>query len=189
VDEVARAVGSETVFGAELHHRREHSIELAVVWLHHILGDQQCSLVPVLCGGFEEYIGGSESPSEDEVLNDALGVLSEAAETHKTVVIAAGDLAHVGPAFGDRHSIDILEKVRLRTTDENLMSSICSGDEEGLLALIRAEGDRSRICGLPPIYMALSLLDPTDGEVTGYAQCPADQTSESYVSICGIVWC
>jgi AmmeMemoRadiSam system protein B len=188
VDQVAHVVGSEIVFGAELHHRSEHSIELAVVWLHHILGDHQCSLMPVLCGGFERYIGGDSSPSEDEVLQDALGVLREAAEAHRTVVIAAGDLAHVGPAFGDRYGIDILAKARLKTSDESLMSSICSGDAEGFLELIRSDGDRSRVCGLPPIYMALSLLGAADGEVTGYAQCPADQTSDSYVSICGIVW-
>jgi AmmeMemoRadiSam system protein B len=188
VDQVARALGTETVFGAELHHRTEHSIELAVVWLHHILGDRQCSLLPVLCGGFEKYIGGDSSPSEDEVLQDALEVLRGAAEAHETVVIAAGDLAHVGPAFGDRYGIDILAKARLKTADENLMSSICSGDAEGFLELVRGDGDRTRVCGLPPIYMALSLLGATDGEVTGYAQCPADQTSDSYVSICGIVW-
>ena len=159
-----------------------------MVWLHHMLGGQECQLVPVLCGGFREYIGGDKSPVEDEVLNDALEVLREAAAAHKTVVIAAGDLAHVGPAFGDQYPIRILEKARLKTADERLMSSMCSGDEDGLLELIRSEGDRSRICGLPPIYMALSLLGDTGGAVTGYAQCPADQTADSYVSICGIVW-
>jgi len=188
VDQVARAVGAEAAFGAELHHRTEHSIELAVVWLHHMLGGQECQLVPVLCGGFGEYIGGDKSPAEDEVLTDALEVLREAAAAYKTVVIAAGDLAHVGPAFGDRYAIDIMEKARLKTADERLMSSVCSGDEDGLLELIKSEGDRSRICGLPPIYMALSLLGDADGAVAGYAQCPADQASDSYVSICGIVW-
>ena len=189
VDEVARAVGSEAVLGTELHHSTEHSIELAVVWLHHMLAGRECQLVPVLCGGFETYLGGDKSPAEDPELMAALGVLKDATASCKTIIIAAGDLAHVGPAFGDPHAIDIFEKARLKAADEELMASICEGDEDGFLKQIKDERDRRRICGLPPIYMALWLLGGTEGAVTGYAQCPADGQGTSFVSICGIVLC
>jgi AmmeMemoRadiSam system protein B len=187
VDEVARAVGPESVFGKELHHRGEHSIELAVVWLHFLLGESKCSLVPILCGGFEAFIAGETSPGEDAELEACFRVLKEAASSHRTMIIAAGDLAHVGPAFGDGYRVDIVQKARLRRADEDSLKVICAGDEEGLLEQVRAEGDRRRICGLPPIYLALRLLGETEGTLTGYAQCPADQQGTSFVSICGVL--
>ncbi len=187
VDKVARELGTDVVFGDELHHRGEHSIELAVVWLHYFLGDSECQLLPVLCGSFDRFMEGEESPSGDPQISDALEVIKEAISSQKTIVVAAGDLAHVGPAFGDRYAIDILDRGRLKTADEALMASICAGDEEGFFQQVKAEGDRWRICGLPPIYLALRLLGDTRGVVTGYAQCPADQQQSSFVSICGIL--
>jgi AmmeMemoRadiSam system protein B len=186
VDQVARALGPEATFGAELHHRTEHSIELAAVWLHYVLGDKECELVPVLCGGFEPFMGES-SPTDDAELDAALNVLKDAAQSRRTAVVAAADLAHVGPAFGDGYPVDIFGKARHKAADERLMASVCEGDEEGFLQQIRDEGDRRRICGLPPIYLALRLLGDTAGTVTGYAQCPADQQGGSLVSICGIL--
>jgi AmmeMemoRadiSam system protein B len=186
VDQVARALGPEAAFGAELHHRTEHSIELAAVWLHYVLGDKECELVPVLCGGFEPFMG-DRRPGDDAELDAALSILGEAATAHKTVVVAAADLAHVGPAFGDGYPVDIFGKARHKSADERLMASVCDGDEEGFLQQIRDEGDQRRICGLAPIYLALQLLGDTTGTVTGYAQCPADQQGHSFVSVCGIL--
>jgi AmmeMemoRadiSam system protein B len=187
VDRIARAVGPETAFGHELHHRVEHSIELAAVWLHYLLGDGQCSLVPVLCGGFEAFVEGDANPAEDAELSACVDVLKETVASRRTMIVAAGDLAHVGPAFGDGYGIDFVQKARLKTADEETLSLICAGDEEAFLERIRAEGDRRRICGLPPIYLALSLLGETEGVVTGYAQCPADSQGTSFVSICGVL--
>ncbi len=187
VDRVARAVGPETAFGKELHHRVEHSIELAAVWLHFLLGDGQCSLVPVLCGGFESFIEGDANPAEDVDLAACLEVLKETVSSRRTIIVAAGDLAHVGPAFGDGYGIDIVQKALLKTADEETLDLICAGDEEAFLEQIRAEGDRRRICGLPPIYLALDLLGDTQGAVTGYAQCSADSQGTSFVSICGVL--
>ena len=41
VDRLADALGEEEAFAEELHHRKEHSIELASVWLHHAPGRQR----------------------------------------------------------------------------------------------------------------------------------------------------
>jgi len=187
VDTVARELGPEIVFRDELHHRSEHSIELAAIWLHYLLGDKQCELVPVLCGSFEQFIGGKSGPDEDAEISAALDILKGVTASQKTIVIAAGDLAHVGPAFGDRYAIDIVERARLKVADEELMASICAGDEGAVFQQVKREQDRRRICGLPPIYMALRFLGKTEGVVTGYAQCPADQQGRSFVSICGIL--
>jgi AmmeMemoRadiSam system protein B len=187
VDLVARELGPEVVFCEELHHCGEHSIELAAIWLHYLLGDKQCELVPVLCGTFQQFTEGEGDPGEDTEISATLDVLKRATASHKTIVIAAGDLAHVGPAFGDSYAIDLVERARLKVADEGLMTSICSGDGEAFFQQVKEDRDRRRICGLPPIYMALRLLGETEGVVTGYAQCPADQRGMSFVSVCGIL--
>ncbi len=43
VDELADAIGVEYAYAGELHHRGEHSIELAAVWLHHVRGGKPIS--------------------------------------------------------------------------------------------------------------------------------------------------
>ncbi len=187
VDTIARELGPEVVFREELHHRSEHSIELAAIWLHYVLGDRVCELVPVLCGSFERFMEQEVSPGEDAEISGALEVLERVTASRKTIAIAAGDLAHVGPAFGDRQAIGIVERARLRAADDELMASICAGEEDAFFQQVKMEQDRRRICGLPPIYMVLRFLGETKGLVTGYAQCPADQQGNSCVSICGIL--
>ncbi len=187
VDTIARELGPEVVFREELHHRSEHSIELAAIWLHYVLGDRVCELVPVLCGSFERFMEQEVSPGEDAEISCALEVLERVTASRKTIAIAAGDLAHVGPAFGDRQAIGIVERARLRAADDELMASICAGEEDAFFQQVKMEQDRRRICGLPPIYMVLRFLGETKGLVTGYAQCPADQQGNSCVSICGIL--
>jgi len=46
----------------------------------------------------------------------------------------------------------------------------------------------ARISGLPPTYVALRLMGAVEGELAGYAQCPADDEGTSVVSICGMVF-
>ena len=187
VDAVASALGEGEVFAEEFNHRNEHSVEAAAVWLHCLVKDKGCELVPVLCGSFQRFIEGDGSPGDDDGIARFVEAVRNATANRRTLIVAAGDLAHVGPAFGDRYPINVLEKARLSSADNELMSAIARGDAEGMFQQVKKEGDRRRICGLSSIYLALRLLGKARGEVTGYAQCPADEQGTSFVSICGIV--
>jgi len=188
VDRVAAALGKEEAFAEELHHRSEHSVEIAAVWLHYLVKDKVCELVPVLCGSFQKFIEGDGQPGDDEGVALFVDAVREATANRRTLIVAAGDLAHVGPAFGDRYPIDVVERAKLSSADGELVDLIASGDAEGMFLLVKKGGDRRRICGLSPIYLALRLLGETTGKVTGYAQCAADQQGTSFVSICGMVF-
>jgi len=191
VDAVAQAMGDKAAFRDELHHRVEHSIELAAVWLHYLLGDRAdrpCELVPVLCGPFQRFVTGDDPPEQDATMSAAIEALRAATASSRTIVVAAADLAHVGPAFGDPYPIDFVGRARLTTADQQLMATLCTGDAQALFQGVKEEQDRRRICGLPPIYLTLRYLDGAKGEVSGYMQCPADQRGTSLVSICGIVF-
>jgi len=187
VDAVASALGEGEVFAEEFNHRNEHSVEAATVWLHYLVKDKSCELVPVLCGSFQRFIDGDGSPGDDDKIARFVEAVRNAAGNRRTLIVAAADLAHIGPAFGDRYPINLLEKARLSSADNELISAITRGDAEGMFQLVKKEVDRRRICGLSSIYLALRLLGEVKGDVTGYAQCPADEQETSFVSICGIV--
>ena len=48
-------MGESAAFEGELHHRSEHSIELAAVWMQHILGDHPVKFLPILCGPIDQF--------------------------------------------------------------------------------------------------------------------------------------
>ena len=189
VDAIAQAIGEQAAFGEELHHRTEHSIELAAVWLHHMRGGEACAVVPILTGSFYHFVQAKgAAPAEDSTIAQTMRVLQRELQGRAAVVVAAGDLAHIGPAFGDPRPVDMVGKAQLQAQDEQLMHVICSGDAEAFFQTLRAEQDQRNVCGLPPIYLMLRLLENAQGEPAGYDRCPADAHHTSFVSICGIVF-
>jgi AmmeMemoRadiSam system protein B len=187
VEQLAEAIGPERAFANELHHRGEHSIELAAVWLHYLRGERPCPIVPVLCGSFQPFVQGPSSAAEDPELQAFVATCRALATRSRVLVVAAADLAHVGPAFGGR-PLGWVERAQLQSSDEELMERVCAGDAEGFLTLIQGVGDRNNVCGVPPIYLALRVLEPVEGERVAYERCPADGGGTSWVSVCGIVF-
>lgn len=186
VDALVRALGEEATFAEELHHRGEHSIELAAVWLHFIRGGAPVPMVPILCGHFGTFVEGHLDPADHEPFAVAVQVLREVMRSRKTLVVAAADLAHAGPAFGDPYGLDFIGKAQMRSADDRLLETVYAGDAQAFFEQLQAEGDRRHVCGLPPIYLTLRLLDEAQGEPAGYALCPADVQGTSVVTIAGV---
>jgi len=103
----------------------------------------------------------------------------------RTLVISAGDLAHVGPAFGDAQPLDTGLRAKLRVNDKKSIEAMLNGDPAKFFEISREESDSRRICGLPPTYLMLRLLEGAKGDSFGYDQCPADDQNASAVSIVG----
>ena len=188
VDSVADALGPDTAFENELHHRIEHSIELALIWLHYMVRESDCRIVPILCGGLAQYLESGQSPAGDDRIDAVIQALRESTADQRTIVVAAADLAHVGPAFGDSYAVDFVGRARLRARDEEMLGTLQSGDAEAFFHDLSAEGNRRHVCGLAPIYWALRYLGETRGRMAGYDVCPADQRNTSFVTICGMLW-
>jgi AmmeMemoRadiSam system protein B len=187
VDALVEVLGEDAAFGEELNHRGEHSIELAAVWLHFVRGGKSVSLLPILCGHFGGFVEGSADPADHEPFTASLEVLRQVVASQRVLVVAAADLAHVGPAFGDPYGLDFVAKAQLRNADERLLETVCAGDAAAFFENLKAEGDRRHVCGLPPIYLTLQLLGEASGEPAGYDICPADQHGMSFVSVAGVI--
>ena len=187
VDAIAEAIGPDVAYRDEIHHRTEHSIELAMVWLHYVLGDRSPAVLPILCGSFEPFMESENSPATDETIGETVRTLRKAISGRKSIVVAAADLAHVGPAFGDRYPMDFARRARVKGADETMLQHVCDGDAEGFFQQVRDERNERKVCGLSPIYVMLRLLGDGRGTLLDYTLCPADNQNTSFVSICGML--
>ncbi len=186
VDRLAEAVGLESAFDEELHHVHEHSIELAAVWLHYVLDGKPKPVAPILCGHHGDGPEGEDWGAAG--LRDPLRILAETAAEPGVLVVAAGDVSHVGPAFGDRHGFTDEDKALVRSSDARWLETACLGDSGALWEHILSEGDGTRICGAAPIHHMLAALPGARGRLIDYDQCPADQEFGSLVSIAGALF-
>ncbi len=188
LDRFEAAWGDDSLYDEELHHRREHSIELAAVWLHFMRDGEPVTLVPILCGSFLPFTSGDTSPKDNSRFTKSIAALGDALAGRRVLVVAAADLAHMGPAFGDPKPLEQPEKEELEGFDRTLLDAMCQGDAARFLGLLQQSRDKQKVCGLPPIYAALQMLGPVAGRVVDYAQCPADGLAGSVVSVAGVVW-
>jgi AmmeMemoRadiSam system protein B len=187
VNELASNIG-EGVFDRELNHRNEHSVELAIIWLHYLLEGKPYRVLPVICGSFAQYIEQDTNPTDVSQIASTISILKKVSDKRRTIIVAAGDLAHEGPAFGDPFPLDLTGKVRMAQQDRGLIDVIVRGNADDLFAEIKNEKDRRHVCGIPPIYIMLSALSGIRGEPVGYEQCPASEDGTSFVSICGVLF-
>lgn len=186
IDRMAEILGEENAFSGELRHRTEHSVEFAAVWLHHIRNGEACEVIPVLCDALPISAEDDRSqPGADERLNAVLSSLGEYMQRRKTLVIAAGDLSHVGPAFGGNAIRDGKLK-DLSELDHRYIEEIENGDAAGFHQMIMDNANATHVCGTAPFVHAINLLNPTKGRLLDYRQCPADRNETSWVSICGM---
>lgn len=170
----------------EFAHRGEHSIEFQAVFLRHqARHGRPIRMVPVLCGSFHRFVEAESSPAQAPEVAGFLVALREAIADApgRTLVVASADLAHVGPQFGDPRPVTPSRLREVAEEDGALLAAVESGDAEAVFAGIMREGDRRRICGLPPIYAALSLLPGARGRRLRYGQWPDPQGSVTFAAM------
>lgn len=175
-------------FEDELTHKFEHSIEFQVIFLQYVLrGKSNVKIVPILCSSFNEMVEKNIIPSESPAVGNFISLLKKTvAESARSVCFVAGaDLSHVGRRFGDqvRLSSSLLEVIRSR--DMEMLRHVEQLDAEGFFRSIQKDGDDRKICGLPPIYMLLSVMEASQGKILKYSQAP-EQTTGSVVSFASI---
>lgn len=180
-----------TLFADEFHHRAEHSLEFQMVWLRHLLGPAldsigQIAVLPILCGTLYEFVEQGADPANDERVGGFLTALQQVLAERRVLWIAAADLAHVGPRYGDSQPLGPTDTAALEQRDQATLAPVLGGDAAGWFSAIAAERDQRRVCGLAPIYGMLTAARPGTGRLAAYAQCPAEQGS--VVSIASITY-
>jgi hypothetical protein len=175
-------------FEDEVAHLPEHSIELEVVFLQYLLeGKRAFRIVPLLVGSFQDCIDAGIEPREQSDIYLMIQALrrAEAESGEKVCYISSGDLAHIGPKFGDEDMVSPLQLDHSERQDHVLLDQLAGVDRGGFFQVLHHERDERRICGFPPTYTLLSVLEPERGRVLAYDQYvePRGLESVSFASV------
>lgn len=187
VNQLAQVIGEDAAFAGELRHRAEHSLELVTVWLHHMRRGTPIELVPILLGGFHAFMENGATPAHDLQIQRVVETIRQQTAGRRLLVIASGDLAHVGAAFNGP-PLNPAARQRVHAADRELITHMQAGDPEKFFAAIKQIRDHNNVCGVSPIYLTLRTLGAVRGEEMGYAVCPADAQDTSIVTVCGMMF-
>lgn len=172
VDRLAAAYG-DGLFDDPFAHLPEHSVELEVLLLQYLFGRHEpIRIVPLLVGSFHDCVQLGRSPGEMPDIARMVAALrsAEATAGEPVVYVISGDLAHIGPKFDDPDSLTEPMLADSRRADRAILDRLAAADADGYFRRIAAEGDRRRICGLPPTWLTLAAVKPRRGRVSHYQQ-------------------
>jgi hypothetical protein len=176
------------LFDDELAHIPEHSIELEVVVLHYLYENRRpIRIVPLVVGTFGDCTETGQSPREQDDIARMIAALRRAEEATPEPVcyLISGDLAHIGPKFGDSKPLDPDWLNHSRSQDQALLRHSEEVNAAAYFDSIALERDRRRVCGLPPTYTVLEAVRPARGKVLHYGQYvhPRGYESVSFASV------
>lgn len=157
----------------EFSHRGEHSVEFQAVFLRYTLRNRpDFRIIPILVSSFHDIYSEGRTAAEDpEICTVVDAIRQTIAETPGRIcVIAGADLAHVGKRFGDKSGPTDRSLQRVEREDRIFLNMVERGDAEGVFRSIAEDGDSRRICGYPPIYLALRCINQPQGKLLQYRQ-------------------
>ena len=176
----------QDLFGSELAHRSEHSIEFQAVFLRYLYATRrEFTIVPVLASFVHEAIahgGGAEEDPRVPAFLDALGE-TIAASRSRVCLVAGADLAHAGPRFGDPEAVTAARLRELEAADRGMLEAVVAGDAPAFFESAARDQDARRVCGLSPIYVLLRALEQPRGTLRRYAQWPDPQGTVTFASV------
>jgi AmmeMemoRadiSam system protein B len=172
IDRLEAAYG-DGLFDDPHAHVPEHSVELELVLLQFLYETRgPVRVVPLLVGSFGDCVDEGTTPAEAADVARMVAALraAEAACPDPVCYLVSGDLAHIGPKFGDKTRAADPWLGRSRKQDEAILAQVERADPAGYFGVIAAEGDARRICGLPPTFLTLEAIRPRTGRVLHYQQ-------------------
>jgi AmmeMemoRadiSam system protein B len=187
IDRLVQHYG-DGLFDDEICHLPEHSIELEVVFLQYLYENRRpVRIVPLVVGPFQDSVEANSLPAlrpDVARMIEALGK-AEAEANEPVCYIISGDLAHIGPKFEDPEPVTEPTLAYSRAQDDAILKQAEAADAAGYFQVIADEGDRRRICGLPPTYTLLEAIRPRRGKVLHYDQYahPIGYESVSFASV------
>ena len=164
------------LFEGEFSHSGEHSIEFQAVYLRSLglAGETAAPIVPILCDSLHSIVPYGQSPRDVALVSSFLSALqrSLAEDGRRTTFVAAVDLAHIGPRFGDRWSVDGAHQASTGAADRELLDLVLAPDADAYYAHVMRDRDARRICGFTPIYVLTALMQEEQrrGELLRYTQ-------------------
>lgn len=176
-DALVAALGEDALLGDELCHRDEHSVELQLVMLAHVVR-RPFTVVPVLCSSISHLADPAAATAP------FLSALARALRGRRACFVAGADLAHVGPMYGDPRAPTRAELEALAAADRRTLAFLAAGDAGGFHRDAVRDDARRRLCGIAPIYAAMRASGAA-ARVLHYAQWTDGRDSVSFATAAG----
>jgi len=164
-------------------HRMEHSIEIHLLFVRNFW-QHDFKIVPILVGGFDELFYMPDGDLGLKIQRFAADLKNWVDDD--TFILVSGDLSHVGRKFGDTDSAGKM-KNWVSEMDKKFLQFAAEGSSGQILALLAESYDRTRICGFPPLYLLLNMLQKHEGSIINYHWWDEIET-ESAVSFGSILY-
>jgi AmmeMemoRadiSam system protein B len=161
---------------------------LEVVFLQYLYERKRpFRIVPLLVGSFQDCIAEGHLPGEkDDICRMIAALRAVERETAEPICyLISGDLAHIGPQFGDLDTLDSATLTHSEKQDQAILQQAEGAVADDYFRVVAAEGDERRICGLSPTWTVLEAAQPSRGRTLNYAQYVQDDRnlSVSFASV------
>lgn len=171
---------AEALFRHRYDHENEHSIELHIPWIQHVLGKDDAGNYPAvfaalvhdpLVNNGQSYDGsGLDLDPFVEALTAALDELGGT-----TLIVSSADLSHVGPAFGDQQALAGEDgpgaefRARVATHDKEMLQMVVENRLEDLIGSLAWQQNPTRWCSIGNMTAAVRVVRPERIELINYA--------------------
>ena len=180
-----RHAGGDMVAEDDFAHRSEHSIEFQIVFLQHLFGSDNFTIVPILCGSIQtcvpEYCRKEYREKAGPFLKKLKSLIDE-----DTLVVAGVDFSHIGLKFGHERPAAYMEN-QATAHDRNLLRHLSDMDTEHFWQESARVQDGFNVCGFPALACMLEVLPPAKGVVLNYCL-RHEQPTQSAVSFAAMVF-
>ncbi len=180
LDQRLGAEDSAKLYEHRFDHEREHSIELQVPWIQHCLGaGEDGSFVPVFGVLVHDPVRNSGESYDgaglglDPFIEAMKGAIADAPGT--TLLVAAADLSHVGPMFGDQQSLSgeepeaVEARNQVARQDQELLKHLVEGRPDDLVSSLAWSQNASRWASTGALVALSKILDNHPARVLNYA--------------------
>jgi hypothetical protein len=174
----------DALFNDQLDHIASHGIEMQVPWLQYCLGEPTivgCLMPDPLDASADER----DIVTAADFVEGVRGIIE--ALPGRTLVVATGDLSHVGPQFGEPRPIDEQRRFEAERADRELLSKFTGGDADAFVAAVKWSANSSRWSGVGAMAGLLSIVQPREVELIDYCQHPLDEEGTAMIASAGLV--
>jgi len=176
---------SDVILKDELDHMADHGIEMQVPWISETLGD-----IPIVGALLPDPMtppidDDKETRCTPECFIDAVHDVIDTLDGN-TLVVATGDLSHVGPRFGEPRPVDEERQVEVEQHDREFLATILSGDLEAIDGAIKWHNNPTRWSCLGAAQAMIGIVQPTEMELIDYRQQLVDQDNSGMLTAAGV---
>lgn len=190
VDLLSKRCGAD-LCEQEYDHVREHSVELQVNLLKHVLSDRDFSIVPFLCPDPCGSTGTAPSDGRGVNLHSFAKALGEAIfdDAIPTCIIAGADLSHVGRYFQDERALDEPTLRTVEKSDRRLLAELAGGQPEAFRQAVSRSSNESHICSVGCLYaLGTALAGRAQARLLRYHQAVTSE-AENCVTCAAMEYC